>query len=126
MLPLPAVAVVACVVAVSSAARGDSVHWFHSPSGNIQCEMASSDSRGTYVYCQTSIPPQSVRLGLNGRSRICSGIVCLGNGPRSPELRYGSAVRVGPFWCSSATVGVRCTTTSHHGFRIAREGVATF
>src|SRR6476620_3044155 len=112
-------ALVAAVVPATASAK---VAFFHSPSGNIQCEVASDDSRGTYAYCHTCEPLASVKLNAKGHSRVCRGGTCVGDGP--PEaftLGYGKAVRVGIFRCTSRTSGMTCRVIGKgHGFRIAR------
>src|SRR4051794_8523867 len=94
--------------------------WFHSPTGNIQCEVASGGVNGGHAYCQTFRAPRSVTLAPDGSVRICRGERCLGNGPENAfTLRYGRSIRVGPFRCSSARSGIRCVLVrSSHGFRI--------
>ena len=121
----------AAVLIVVDAASADSnaVRWFHSPSGNIECEVASHDARGTYAYCQTSSPLQTARLTGNGRTSVCANRACpVGDGPtNATTLLYGHSVRVGVFRCASAVTGIRCTVIANgHGFRIAREGIVTF
>jgi hypothetical protein len=113
----------------SAAAEPQTVRWFHSPSGNIQCEVASGDPRGTYAYCQTFTPLQTAKLRRNGHTAVCSRRSCpVGNGPEgAPALGYGRSLRVGVFRCSSARSGVRCVVVaSGRGFAIARAGIATF
>jgi hypothetical protein len=110
-------------------ASTSTVRWFHSPSGNIECEVASHDARDTYAYCQTSKPLQTARLSANGHTNICAHGPCsVGNGPENAtSLPYGHSLRVGIFRCASTVAGVRCVViASGHGFRIAREGVTTF
>jgi hypothetical protein len=102
-------------------AAGATVRWFHSPSGNIECEV-----RSAYAYCQTWKPPRSVELRVSGRLRRCSGVRCLGNGPtNATTLRYGRSLVVGPFRCTSLTIGMRCLVRSTgHGFLLSRAGIA--
>jgi hypothetical protein len=104
------------------------VRWFHSPSGNIQCEIAARDVRGTYAYCQTFEPARSIRLRADGRSRTCRGVGCLGNGPENAiTLGYGRSLRLGPFRCESRRTGVRCVVVrSGPGFAISRQRLARF
>ena len=124
------VALVAALVVVAPAgAHSNVVRWFHSPSRNIECEVASGDARGTYAYCQTFKPLQTVQLKANGRSVVCAHRVCpVGNGPiNALTLAYGHSLRIGIFRCTSAVSGVRCVvSTSGHGFTIARAGIKTF
>ena len=114
-------------LAVPAAAQGK-VRWFHSPSGNIQCEVAANDSRGTYAYCQTFNPTESVKLDAAGHSKVCAGGNCVGDGPPGAfTLHYGDAVRIGPFRCTSRTSGMTCRVVGKgHGFVINRSGVRRF
>jgi uncharacterized protein DUF6636 len=99
------------------------VAWFHSPSGNIQCEV------GVTAYCQTFRPLQTVTLRANGRSVVCTRRACpVGNGPENATtLAYGRSIRVGPFRCTSLQSGMRCVVVrTGRGFTIARQGVSTF
>src|SRR4051812_4294379 len=67
-------------LAIPATAAGK-VRFFHSPSGNIQCEVAAHDARGTYAYCQTFNPVESVKLDAAGHSKVCRGGTCVGDGP---------------------------------------------
>jgi Family of unknown function (DUF6636) len=120
-----AVALVALALPAAASAK---VRWFHSPSGNIQCEVAAKDPRGTYAYCQTFTPAASVKLNALGRSRVCHGGACVGNGPENAfTLGYGRSVRVGPFRCTSQTTGMTCREVRKgHGFHIASSGIQRF
>jgi len=121
-----AVALLAFALWASPAAAA---RWFHSPTGNIECELAADDVRGTYAYCQTFAPAQTATLRPNGRTAVCTRRACpVGNGPeRAPVLPYGRSIRVGPFRCTSRRTWMRCVAVANgHGFTIAREGVATF
>lgn len=121
--------VLAAVIVGAAEARPSTVRWFHSPSGNIECEVASHDVRGTYAYCQTFRPLQTARLSASGHTSVCARGPCsIGNGPENAtNLPYGQSLRVGIFRCTSSAAGVRCVViASGHGFRIAREGVTTF
>ena len=110
---------VAALVPASAAAG--TVRWFHSPSGNIECEV-----RTAYAFCQTGTPARSVELRANGRLRRCGGVRCLGNGPtNATTLGYGRSLDVGPFRCTSLTTGMRCVARrTGHGFLLSRAGVA--
>ena len=121
--------VIAFVAAGSAAGGGETVRWFHSPSGNIQCEVASHDRRGTYAYCQTFKPLQWARLTRDGRTRVCSHRRCaVGNGPENATtLAYNRSLRVGIFSCSSSKAGIVCVIArTGYGFGIARAGVTRF
>jgi hypothetical protein len=104
---------------------------FYSPSGNLGCEMGDDPgTRGSYVYCQSSKHPHSVRMGLDGRLKICRGGTimtthCLGNaGENTVTLGYGRQIIVGRFRCLSLRSGVKCTVIrSGKGFLIDSKAV---
>lgn len=116
-------------MALATAEAQAKVRWFHSPTGNIQCEVAGNgDVRGTYAYCQTFKRAKSIRLRRSGAMRVCRGIGCLGNGPENAfTLRYGRSVTVGPFRCTSLERGMRCKVIrSGHGFLISKQRIRRF
>jgi hypothetical protein len=119
---------VAAVIVGAAGAGTNTARWFHSPSGNIECEVASHDIRGTYAYCQSFKPLRTARLSANGHTSICAQRFCsVGNGPENATtLAYGHSLRVGIFRCISSVAGVRCVViASGRGFKIDREGVTT-
>jgi hypothetical protein len=130
-------AVVAVMVALPTlpAAHGASVPRtsaaFYSPSRNISCEMNDARAHlGSVVYCQSWAHPHSVKLGLDGRLKICREATsttahCLGDpGEGTPVLAYGKHVTLGHFRCESQKAGVSCTVVkTGKGFRIDRDGV---
>lgn len=99
--------------------------WFHSTSGNIQCEVVSNDSRGSYAYCQTFSPARSVKLKPTGVFTECRGVECVGDGPVDAfTLAAERSTTVGQFRCTAKTNGIRCVTTkSGRGFLLGRRGV---
>jgi hypothetical protein len=77
-----AVSIGALSPAEPAGATAGTVAWFHSPSGNIECEVASGDPRGTYADCQTFRPAQTATLKRDGHTSVCSRRACpIGNGP---------------------------------------------
>src|SRR4051812_19223491 len=122
---LSAVGTVAVVGALAAPAMARQ-SFFHSPSGNIQCEL-DVDEQGTptRAYCQTAKPARAATLDRRGRVRSCRGISCLGNGPETAfTLRYGRTTRLGPFACTSRESGMRCVVSrTGRGFVIAKSGV---
>jgi hypothetical protein len=128
MRRLIALSTLALALAGPASSAESTVRWFYSPSGNIGCEVAAADVRGTYAYCQTTHPPRSVKLRANGRSHVCRGTGCIGNGPENAfKLGYGRSVKVGPFRCTSRRIGMTCLVVrSGHGFELSRERVRTF
>jgi hypothetical protein len=99
---------------------------FHSPSGNIQCELDFDVGPGVpnVAYCQTFEPAQAVRLKPNGKIKVCKGMACLGDGPENATtLGFGERIDQGPFTCVSKKSGIKCTLASGRGFRISRSGI---
>jgi hypothetical protein len=115
------------VLAGSSASASPTVvRWFHSPSGNISCEVgAARPQLGTYAFCATVKPARCARLDGSGQLRVRRGLTCQGNAPETSfTLAYGKSVRVGPFRCTSRMDGMRCVIVlTGHGFLISRERV---
>jgi hypothetical protein len=101
--------------------------WFHSPSGNIECEVSpGGPHRAARAYCQTAHPSASVSLRPSGKLRICHGQGCIGNGPENAStLAYGHSMLVGPFRCtSSRQQGMKCIVRqTGKGFVIAQQGI---
>lgn len=124
------VAVTLTVVGTTPSMAAAAARWFHSPSGNISCEVGVNRPAGlgTYAYCATWHPPRCVTLKPNGSMRVRRGMVCNGNSPEdSFTLLYGRSVRLGPFRCTSRRDGMRCVVIrTGHGFLIAREGLKRF
>ena len=103
------------------------VRWFHSPSGNIECEVGvSRPGLGTYAFCASRRPVRCAKLKPSGRVLVYQN--CLGNGPENAfTLRYGRSVRVGPFRCTSRRIGMECLVVRNgHGFLISRERLKRF
>lgn len=121
------IAAALAILAHSSTATA-SVRWFHSPGGNISCEVSSGGKRGAYAFCQSKRTPKSVTLGRNGRSKICRGVACLGDGPQDAKaLASGRSIRVGAFRCTSLRTGMRCLVVkSGRGFKISRSKIQRF
>ena len=120
--------IAALAAAAMPATAAAKTRWFHSPSGNIQCEVSSGGARGAYAYCQTFTPAASATLKESGRTKVCRGGACLGDGPENAfTLGYGKAVRVGAFRCTSRVSGMTCRVVGKgRGFTISREGIRRF
>jgi hypothetical protein len=141
MTPIKRIAVLAVIavgVAVGSAAAGapastGSQRFFLTPGPNgASCEIDVGLPRSaTTAWCVVE-PPRvtaakaiGVQLRASGRLNVCHGLRCVGNPPtRTPTLKYGRSIELGPFRCTSLRRGVRCTVTSlGHGFLLGRRGV---
>jgi hypothetical protein len=97
--------------------------FFHTPNGNIECEL--DDGAGAVqAYCQTITPPRSVTLSAHGKLRRCTGVGCLGNGPDDATvLAYGQTIGLGPFRCRGGINEISCTVDGGAGFTISRRAV---
>jgi hypothetical protein len=105
------------------------VRWFGSTGSGVWCEVASKRPQlGTYAACGTAQPQRSVTLLANSTTRVCRGLVCVGNAPTTAtHLRYGGSVAVGPFRCTSLQSGIRClVVSSGHGFLIGKRVLKRF
>ncbi len=137
-LALVAVVPVTATLAVSATAHADIDFNFHSPSGNLYCDMHSGGDGNSQVTCITTerdwVAPQ--------RSPDCSpderwgdalslyqgtaGFQCYHRLPDDPTsgqtLDYGETLANGTITCRSEPAGMTCTDNSTgHFFRIARE-----
>jgi hypothetical protein len=123
-----ALALATAVLLAAAATSVAAVRWFHSPSRNIECEVAAGYHGKTYAFCQSGSPAASITLYPNGKTKVCTGAGCLGNGPQNAfTLKYGRSVSVGPFRCASQTRGMRCIVVqSGRGFLIGRQGITRF
>ncbi len=94
---------------------------FVSPTRNLWCVMAIKK-----VDCQSAKPSHSARLTTRGALRTCKGTACAFEGsqpPRVAVLRYGHALAIGAFRCSSSMKGITCVArASGRGFRISKTG----
>lgn len=142
-LLLTCAALVAVLTAGSASAGGvPPIKSFKLRGGKVTCVMVGGAFSG--VTCLGKLNP-GVRafprpnchgegdpgggLGL-GRTGRAKGL-CLSENPIVPPVRilaYGSALRIGGVTCRavSATIGVRCTNRSAHGFRMSASGWARF
>jgi hypothetical protein len=101
------------------------VRFFHSPMGNIQCQVSTGATYGRAAFCQTFTPARSVTLHRNGKLKTCRGVKCLGNGPEDATmLKYGKSLAVGPFRCTSLQRGMRCVVVrTGRGFELSKQGI---
>jgi hypothetical protein len=114
----------ALVVKSNAAALTD--RFFHTPNGNIECELDDGGSADVQAYCQTTLPPRSVTLRAHGKLQRCNGVGCVGNGPdNATVLEYGHSIGLGPFTCRGGINAISCTVKSGAGFEISRSGVNT-
>jgi hypothetical protein len=122
----------ALVVAASTAffasypsSAWSAVRFFHSPTGNIQCQVSTGATYGTAAFCQTFTPARSVTLHRSGKLKTCRGVKCLGNGPEdATTLKYGKSIAVGPLRCTSLERGMRgVVVRTGRGFELSKHGI---
>jgi hypothetical protein len=99
---------------------------FRSPTANIHCEIDYGPPYShNAAFCFSAVPPQSATLSDTGTYNTCTGITCLANpGEGELELPYGQSISLGPFRCTSSTLGMTCTANGK-GFEISRSGIVT-
>ena len=139
MLPLlAATPLAAAAIALPASAHAATDFSFHSPSGNIFCDMQMGDDSKSQVTCITAdhnwvSPPRSPdcsgdehwgdALSLyQGKA----GFQCYTRLPDDPTagqtLHYGDTLANGSIICNSDPEGITCTDSdTGHFFRIARE-----
>jgi hypothetical protein len=129
VIPLAAVLAAAVLPASATAIVG-----FHSPSGNIRCDILKSGVRCDIGQKSWQSPPQpgscefdwgqSIGLGRQGKAHF----LCVSDATEpGRELAYGESIARHRFRCKSLTSGVRCVNKRNgHGFRLSRESYRLF
>jgi hypothetical protein len=122
--PLTAAALVVALCGAASAPAA-SLRFFRSPSGNIGCLIGGGSVRCDIerkAWKPTAKPKScpvdwgdGVEVTRRGRAHFtCAGDTVLS--PHAKALRYGHAIRVGRFACTSHKSYMRCDNTrSDHG-----------
>jgi hypothetical protein len=121
-------ALAALAVAGSSAtppeASAEIADAFWSPSHNVRCVVEQDAQPANWVIvCRVVSARQSFQMHAKGRvtrvpyrrneSRIALG-----------ELAYGHQRAIGPFRCTSMTVGLACSNAAGHGWLLSRSAQA--
>ena len=107
--------------------------FFHAPSGNIHCMIATGDwsqARCDIMQLKSKIPPAPADCDLDWGHAFAIGLqdtkgarACVGDtvaDPAGMTLAYGDHVDLGGFRCSSEPTGMTCTNPAGHGFTIAK------
>jgi len=140
MRALPAgLLLVAALVLAAPATAADplrALRFFHSPSGNIDCVLASDSARCDIRAHTFKPPPRPAFCDLEwgsvlsvGKTSRRGGFACVGDTARDPKakaLAYGKTLRVGSLRCVSRTDGVRCNNRRGHGFLVGRAAYRLF
>lgn len=114
-------------------ALADDLFFFHSPSGNIHCMIATgewAEARCDIFEMTTKLPPAPADCDLDYGHAFAIGPqdmrgmrVCAGDSVATPDglvLDYGKSVDLGGFRCTSETSGMTCTNPSGHGFKLSK------
>jgi len=103
--------------AAAAPASTGSQRFFFTPGPNgASCEIdVGVPGLPTQAWCVVGPPHLAARkaigvaLTVAGAVKVCHGLRCVGNAPdRTPTLRYGRSIGLGPFRCASLRQGVRC------------------
>jgi hypothetical protein len=139
ILPVIAAAPIAAASIALPATANAVVNFnFHSPSGNIYCDMRMDDDGKSQTTCITAdrnwvSPPRSPDCSADERWGDAlslyqgkAGFQCYTRLPDDPTsgqiLNYGETLANGTITCESEPAGITCTDASTgHFFRIARE-----
>jgi hypothetical protein len=134
-----ATATAAATIALSATAHAATDFNFHSPSGNIYCDMHTGDDGKSQTTCVTTAhdwvsPPRSPDCATNQHwgdaLSLLQGVAAFdcyyrllpGDPAAGQILDYGQTLANGTITCESEPSGMTCTDTSTgHFFRIARE-----
>lgn len=118
---------------LASPALADELLFFHSPSGNIACMIATgawAEARCDIFRMTTPLPAppadcdldygHAFGIDLQGSKgyRICAGDTVAD--PNAPTLNYGEEINLGGFRCRSEKTGMTCTNPGGHGFRLSK------
>ncbi len=121
------------IVAIAPASAAGIVG-FHSPSGNIRCDIFKQGVRCDIQQRSWQSPPkpnscefdwgQSIGLTHMGKAHF----LCVSDATeQGATLNYGDSISVHGFRCKSLTSGVRCKgKQSGHGFKLSRESYRLF
>lgn len=124
-----------CVFGLAAVPAQAEFTLFHTPSGNIGCEVGGFGVRCDVAEHSWVAPPKPANCDLDwgggvqvgkkqAASYVCAGDTALHQGK---VLNYGQSVRNGRFRCKSLTDGVRCKNRkTKHGFFVSRDTVRLF
>ena len=133
----PALAFAICLTA--SPGLADDLLFFRSPSGNINCVLATGDYAAVRCDIAQFTPSfnrrpdgcdldwgDSFEITLTGRTGVLG---CHGDTVITPDaftLEYDDALESGGFSCISRTTGMTCTNPRGHGFTVSKAAQRLF
>ena len=121
-----------CAAVVPSGAAA--ITGFHSPSGNIRCDILNSGVRCDITHHSWQAPPKpktcefdwggSIGLARDGKAHF----LCVSDATeQGAVLAYGESITRHRFRCKSLTSGVRCTNKRNgQGFKLSRQSYRFF
>jgi hypothetical protein len=129
-------AVVGALLAAASPAGADTLRFFHSPSGNIDCLVSEGYARCDIRAHTFKAPKRPAACDLEwgsvlsvGKANRRGGFACVGDTVRDPSARalpYGRSIVVGRVRCTSRADGIRCRNRFGRGFLLGRTAYRLF
>lgn len=129
------------VALLPGAASADTLTFFHTPSGNIQC-LGVVGATGSFVDCdifetatgRPALPrPPACDLDWGHRYTVGEagpgGMGCVGDtvaDPNGAVLPYGATLGFGAITCSSGEHGLECVNADGRGFFLSRASQRVF
>lgn len=132
---LTAALTAACAALAIPVSAGASAGFFHTPSGNIGCNLTSDYVRCDIQQHSWTSPARpkwydvdyggGLQVGKRHRATfVCAGDTTLHQGR---VLAYGSSTSAGRFTCTSRPSGVTCRNRrSGHAFFLSRDSYRTY
>ena len=146
LLAVAAIAAAAAMAFTTSADAEGSVHsgYFKTPSGSVYCDYHYGGQVAKYRYVRcgyaSKLSPQEAKpkggcpkgtdyvgnrmqVAATGRGETlpCAGDAGpFGNPGAAVAIPYGHTWHGGPFSCKSSQLGMTCTSTGGHGFRLTK------
>ena len=118
---------------LATPALADDLLFFHAPSKNIHCMIATGDyaeARCDIMELATKLPKPPADCDLDYGHAFTIGLqdtrgarACVGDtvaDPNAMTLTYGDHVDLGGFRCTSEKTGMTCTNPAGHGFTLAK------
>jgi hypothetical protein len=128
--------VLAGLLATAAPAGADTLRFFHSPSGNIDCLVSEGYARCDIRAHTFKAPTRPAACDLEwgsvlsvGKANRRGGFACVGDTVRDPSakaLAYGRSISVGRVRCTSRPDGVRCRNRFGRGFLLGRTAYRLF
>jgi hypothetical protein len=129
----------AALTLIAGPTLADDLLFFHAPSKNIYCMIATGDyaeARCDVMEMTNEIPAPPADCDLDfghafsiGPQDTLGMQICAGDSVADPDgatLAYGDSIDLGGFRCMSETTGMTCTNPAGHGFTVAKAKQSLF